>query len=815
MTASIRTACWLLVAALTAGCASAVAPPGPPAAAGRPGEPGPPRVAVTTDPAPSPVAPVMPAPPPPAPPASSLSGSTTGPDAAVAPTPPETRVPPSAPPGVSLPGTAGPPPERPASRPLVLNFDNADVEIVIQAAAEIVGFNYVLAPTARGRKITVQTVGKISSDEVFAVLLTILDVNGLAAVRSGSLYRIIPREGAPQTPVKTIVGREVSEGLPPDEIVTQIVPLRFINVQDAVTLLRPFVPAQGALAAHRETNLLILSDTAANVRRLLGVLDLVDVEVALSELQIIALKHADAQELAQLLAQLFASGRVGAAPGTPGPPGPPPPSIPPPGTAPPPAAGAPGTPAADRPLIVPERRSNSLVVHARKQDMEIIRRLIEKLDVDLYGGQRVFIYFAENTKARDLATTLDAIYGRGDRGPAITGTQQAPPGAPSVSGLTGSYPIRASSSALPPPVVPAPAALLPTTTRSGGGLMPFPGVSGEGAPLAVEIRFVADEVSNAIIVTTYPRLWKEIEETARKLDRMPRQVLIEVLAAEVTLTDDTKLGVEWAVRSGRFDTSSSPSGTLPGRPLQSLIPLGGAVPIGFNVFTFAADKFLAALNALASENRVNVLSNPSIMTAENRKAVINVSTSVPIVTSQQVPVAAGGFTGNSITQTVEYRDAGIILTVTPRIGEQGTVALDVKQEVNEVGENEPPPINSPRFTKREAETSVVLLNNQTLVLGGLIQNKRTRIRIGIPLLSRIPILGYLFGSVEHKIEKTELLLLITPRTVGTALDAARITEQMRRVTPELEQSIRQAPRQPPPTAAPPPAAPPPPSPPSQ
>src|SRR6185503_8947315 len=280
MTASIRTACWLLVAALTAGCASAVAPPEPPAAAGRPGEPGPPRVAVTTDPAPSPVAPVMPAPPPPAPPASSLSGSTTGPDAAVAPTPPETRVPPSAPPGVSLPGTAGPPPERPASRPLVLNFDNADVEIVIQAAAEIVGFNYVLAPTARGRKITVQTVGKISSDEVFAVLLTILDVNGLAAVRSGSLYRIIPREGAPQTPVKTIVGREVSEGLPPDEIVTQIVPLRFINVQDAVTLLRPFVPAQGALAAHRETNLLILSDTAANVRRLLGVLDLVDVEVA-------------------------------------------------------------------------------------------------------------------------------------------------------------------------------------------------------------------------------------------------------------------------------------------------------------------------------------------------------------------------------------------------------------------------------------------------------------------------------------------------------------------------------------------------------
>ncbi len=786
-----RAACWLLIASLAAGCAS-VTPPASPAAGSPPSEAGRPRVEVTTEPAPTPRAPV----PPPDPPASPAAGAET---AAAGPPPPESAVLPAPAPVAAAPETptASAPVARPPSRQLVLNFDNADVEVVIQAAAEIVGFNYVLAPTVRGRKITVQTVGKISSDEVFAVLLTILDVNGLAAVRSGNLYRIIPREGAPQTPVKTIVGREVGAGLPPDEVVTQVVPLQFINVQDAVALLRPFVPAQGALAAHRETNLLILTDTAANVRRLLEVLKLVDVEVALSELQIIPLRHADAQELAQLLAQLFASGRVGAPPGAPTPPAPlappAPPASPPP---PPPAAGA-GTPAADRPLIVAERRSNSLVVHARKQDMETMRRLVEKLDLDIYGGQRVFIYFAENTKARDLATTLDAIYGRGDRGPTITGTQQYPPGSTSISGLSGSYPGRISSPSLSPsPLLPPQPAIATTTPRTAGGPTAFPGVSGEGAPPAVEIRFVADEVTNAIIVTTYPRLWKEIEETIKKLDRMPRQVLIEVMAAEVTLTDDTKLGLEWAVRSGRFDVSSSPSGLIPGRPAASIIPFGGAVPLGFNVFTFAADKFLAALNALASENRVNVLSNPSIMTAENRKAVINVSTSVPIVTSQQVPVAAGGFTGNSITQTVEYRDAGIILTVTPRIGEQGTVALDVKQEVNEVGENEPPPINSPRFTKREAETSVVLLNNQTLVLGGLIQNKRTRIRVGIPWLSRIPILGYLFGSVEHKIEKTELLLLITPQTVGTALDAARITEQMRRVTPELEESIRRAPRPP-------------------
>jgi general secretion pathway protein D len=227
------------------------------------------------------------------------------------------------------------------------------------------------------------------------------------------------------------------------------------------------------------------------------------------------------------------------------------------------------------------------------------------------------------------------------------------------------------------------------------------------------------------------------------------------------------------------------------------------VPLGLSAFAFATDKFLSALNALAIEDKVNVLSSPSIMTTENKKAVINVSTSVPIVTAQQVPVATGGITGNSITQSVEYRDAGVILTVTPRIGEQGTVALEVRQEVNEVGAPEPPPINSPRFTKREAETSVVLLNNQTLVLGGLIQNRRTFNRTGIPFLNRIPVLGYLFGSVEDKIEKTELILLITPRVVGTARDAARITEEMRSATPELEESIRRGARRPPPPVSPP------------
>jgi general secretion pathway protein D len=324
-----------------------------------------------------------------------------------------------------------------------------------------------------------------------------------------------------------------------------------------------------------------------------------------------------------------------------------------------------------------------------------------------------------------------------------------------------------------------------------------------------QVRFIADDTTNAVIVTTFPRAWSEIEATIRQLDKMPRQVLIEVLVAEISLTDDSKLGMDWAVRSGKFVVANNSSSGA--SSLDRVLPVPSSLTLpttgGLTAFTFAAGEFLALLNALAAEGRVNVLSSPHVLTSENKKAVINVSDSIPIVTSQQAPLGGtvsqnGTPTTTSAvigTQTVEYRDAGVILTVTPRIGEQGTVALDIKQEVNSIGPPEPP-TQSKRIIKREAETSVVLINNQTLVLGGLIQERRTIDDRGVPFFKDIPLIGFLFGFKERKIEKTELLILITPRVIGTAVDSARVTEEMRRATPELDDAFRHAPRPPSSTA---------------
>jgi general secretion pathway protein D len=684
----------------------------------------------------------------------------------------------------------------------VLNFDNADVETVVHAASEILGFNYVLAPDVRG-KVTVQTSGRIPQEEVFGVLLAILEVHGFTAVKSGNLYKIVRLEGARERAVPTIVGLELGPGRTNDEIVTQIVPVRSSSVADLGTLLRPLISTRGTLIAHREANVLIITDSAANIRRLLDIIRLVDVEVALDELQIIAIRYADAADLATILNQLFSSGRVrrlsGGAP-TPAPvPAPGAPRVP--GAA-PPAAGESVSGGERPPLIVAERRSNSLIVHARRAELETIRKLIGQLDVNIYGGRRVFIYYAESAKAKDLASTLNAIYGARE---AVSTTSSSAPGPGSPARRPG------EPAPPPPPPTAAPGAVVAST--------------GEVGIIEGQVRFIADETTNSVIVTTFPRNWQEIEATIKQLDRQPRQVLIEVLVAEITLTDDLRLGVDWALKEGRFSLAQQSISTATPSiitPIIRQLPIaaGSALTLpgaGLTAFTFATDRFMLLLNALASENKVNVLSSPHVLTSENKKAVINVSDSIPIVTSQQVPI--GGTTTPTSTattsvigtQSIEYRDAGVILTVTPRIGERGTVALDVKQEVNDVG-NPEPPTGSRRIIKREAETSVVLMNNMTLVLGGLIKDSlRTESR-GIPFLKDIPVLGYIFGANVRTVNKTELLLLITPRVIGTALDAARITEEMRRATPELERTMQRAPRPPSPGPSSTPGATPPPNP---
>ncbi len=695
------------------------------------------------------------------------------------------QAPPTLAPGPTAPRTPAPTPSR--GRQIVLNFDNADIEAVIQAASEIAGFNYTLGPGVAGKKVTVQTAGRIPEEEVLNVLLAVLEVNGVTAIRSGNLYKIVPIAAARERPVPTIIGAQSDPTRRDDEVITQIVPIVHVPAERVAAAIRPFVQG-GNLVAHG--NLLILTDTAGNIRRLLQIVAVLDVEVALDELRMIPVRYADAVELARTFNDFFGGRRVR----TPVAPTPAPAVPPRPGVPAVPGVSAPAEPVERPPLILADKRTNVLVVSARRADLELISQLVSQLDIDTQANKRVFVYYVENVKAKELAATLTEIFGKPGEG-------AARPERPTPAEAPGYAPG-------PPRVAPpAPPASAPPTP-------PVPGVGPEAEAGVVEgqVKVIADEPNNALIVTTFPRNWPLIEDTIRKLDRTPKQVLIEVLVAEIELDDDNRLGIEWTLRTqqsvklggqtynvgsvSRVDgggTLAPPPGQ--GATLPPTFPVGVPPFAGLSFFIFETDRFLGLINLYANYNRVNVLSSPHILTSENKKAIINVSDSIPIVTGQTVS-QTGTVQGevqqppsNVLNQTVEYRDAGIILTVTPRISDKRVVALDVKQTVNDVGAPQPPS-GSPIIRKREAETSVVLHDNQTLVLGGLIQTRRADGQTGIPGLSRIPIVGFLFGATRKEFRRSELLILITPRVIGDPTEARDVYEQIRGQRPDLQRSLR-------------------------
>jgi general secretion pathway protein D len=694
-----------------------------------------------------------------------------------------------APTPLEAPASQPAPPARPGpgaarGRQIVLNFDNADIEAVIQAASEIVGFNYTIGPGVAGKKVTVQTSGRIPEDEVFNVLLAVLEVNGVTAVRSGNLYKIVPLAAARERPVPTIIGSQPDLARRDDEVITQIVPITFVPAERVAASIRPFVQG-GNVVVHG--SLLVITDTAANISRLLQIVRVLDVEVAVEELRIVQVRFADAAELAKILNDFFAGRRAriptAAAPTPP---------TPRPGVPAAPGAPAPAGETAERPpLILSDKRTNTLIVSARRADMETVIQLLGQLDVDTQANKRVFVYYVENVKAKELAATLSEIFGRPSREAEVAAAaREARPGA-------------------------APAPGFPTPT-------PFPPTSVPVAPVAEvepgvvegQVKVVADEPNNALVITTFPRNWPLIEDTIRKLDRVPKQVLIEVLVVELTLDDDIRMGLEWTLRNqqnvnvggqtynvgsvSRVDVGP-PAPTLSGgTPTLTGLPVTLPPVSGFSFFLFETDRFLGLLNLYANYDKVNVLSSPHILTSENKKAVINVSNSIPIVTGQiagqaaTTPLAQQQQPTGVFTQNIEYRDAGIILTVTPRISDKRVVALDVKQTVNDVGAPQPPS-GSPIIVKREAETSVVLHDNQTLVLGGLIQTRQENTRVGIPGLSRIPVVGFLFGRTGEVFRRTELLLLITPRVIGDPTEARDLYDQIRAQRPEMQRSLRRHP----------------------
>lgn len=281
-----------------------------------------------------------------------------------------------------------------------------------------------------------------------------------------------------------------------------------------------------------------------------------------------------------------------------------------------------------------------------------------------------------------------------------------------------------------------------------------------------KIRIIADEPNNALFILATPQDFRDIDAALNRLDVEPLQVMIEATIAEVSLNDKLKYGVSWFFEQGNNSITLA--------DVASGIPTA-AFP-GFS-YLYAGANARVVINALDEVTHVNVISSPQLMVLDNRTATLQVGDEVPIITQSAVSVADPAA---PIVNSVQFRDTGVILNVTPRVNSSGGVELDIEQEVSDVVPTTTSTIDSPTIQQRKIKSSVSVHDGQTIALGGLIRDRQSRGKSGVPGLSDIPVLGSLFGTTTNTADRTELLVLITPHVVRGPEEADAITDELRK-----------------------------------
>ena len=627
---------------------------------------------------------------------------------------PETAPDPPTPAAQQSPGPTGP------NSRFRFNCVDCDLLEFIRNIANELKLNYIVEPNVQG-VVNILTYGEMRRSDLMTLLETVLEINGAAMVKTGPVYRILPSPNAKQLPLD--IRRDPATAAAPADSsrVLQILPVNFVPAADMAELLTPFLSEGADITYHGAANFLIVTDTPANIGKLLELVGIFDSAVfGGKRVRVYALENTRASNLALELEIIFAG-----------------------------YAGAEQSPI--RFLPIP-RLNSILVISPNTGSFEEVDRWIARLD---QAGQnreiRNFFVKIQNGDAVSIAQVLLKIYGAGAR-------EREEEFLPSDEGSATDI-LQAAAE---------------TQTRTE-------------EIIQGEIKIVADEQNNALIVQCSPQDFEVIEETIRELDRVPRQVLIKVKIYEVVLDNELSMGISAFLQDRKKPAVSSPSVTT------ASYGTGGGGSGALNLATRAllgdTRELVAFLNTQETRNRSRVLSAPSVIASDNIAASIQVGTQIPILTSQGVvPGGTGG--GSLFSNTIRSRNTGVILNVTPRINAGGWVTLAVDQEVSSPG---PPPtggIQSPSINIRSVSTQVTIKNGQTIAIGGIISDTNGVSRNGVPILSRIPGLGMLFGNTTRKKNRTELIALITPHVIEDIEQAADLTEDLKSTLKDLKKDLK-------------------------
>lgn len=385
-----------------------------------------------------------------------------------------------------------------------------------------------------------------------------------------------------------------------------------------------------------------------------------------------------------------------------------------------------------------ERLNALLVITPQERYLADARVWIQRLDrAENPRGLNMYVYHVQNGKADHLAELLNQLFDSQRRNSA------------------GS-PLAAAAS---------------SNSEEGNPVQIATGINAANLDVG-EVSVIADTERNALVVMAASADYEKVEQAIKRLDQLPLQVLVEATIVEVSLEDELRYGLQWYFKNnlGNGYTGAGGLGPIPIPTADSL----AAASASYEVFSASGTR--ALLTALASDSKVNVISSPSLMVLDNQKALIRVGDQVPIRTSETTNLNSD--VGN-VTSTIQYRDTGVLLEVTPRVNAGGMVVLELVQEVNDVATTTSSNIQSPTITQRKIDTRVAIQSGETLVLGGLIRENTTRDSQGIPGIRHVPVLGWLFGSSGTNTRRTELVVLITPTAVANAIDARAVTQEYR------------------------------------
>jgi general secretion pathway protein D len=578
------------------------------------------------------------------------------------------------------------------------NYKDADLRQIIEAVSAITGRNFIVDPRVRAQ-VTMLSAQPMSPDAFYAAFLSILEVHGYIAVPSGDLVKILPDANARQVPgVDMPVGRAGSA----DEIVTQVVTIRNIGAAQLVPILRPLIPQYGHLAAHQASNMLIISDRAANVNRLLRIIQRIDTG-ADADIEVIPLQHASSSDVVRVVSALQQAS----------------------------TGGETGKPLG----LVADDRTNSVLISGDQVARLRLRALISHLDTPLEDGGNTQVIYLKYADAEDLATRL---------------REQV------------------------------------TATPAAAG--------GEGRPAAAargeNVVIWADPGTNALVITAPAEVMRSLRMVTDKLDIRRAQVLVEAIVAEVAYNRTAELGVTWFLDGTNDNNIVGLTRFGSGGNITDLggAALGGDGAIGQVLSNLPQGILLGAgrlgsdsgtnwgvvLRALLADSDTNVLSTPSIVTMDNEEAEIKVGQEVPFLTGQFTNTGAAQGVVNPF-QTIERKDVGLTLKVTPQINEGNAVVMTVSLETSNLSRGGAGGAVDLITNQRSITQKVLIEDGEILVLGGLVSDDLIQSEQKVPILGSLPLLGHLFRSQSATTEKRTLMVFLRPVILRDATQAGMET----------------------------------------